>query len=513
MALLALGFAPIPGAASAAEAEPPTEAVERGRRIFQSGTTGAGPEIRAAVGAGGFEVSAEVLPCGSCHGPDGRGRPEGGVAPADLRWDVLRRPRSAGTDNRPPRPGYDEASLLKAVTMGIDPGGRSLDDAMPRYRLSHRDADDLMAFLHQLGTEAVPGVTDEALRIGTLLPPGPAGEKLGAVLRGYFAAVNGAGGVFGRRLELVTVEPPELRQGFDADALRKALEEAEPFALVAAAIHGQEQAVAEVLEELTLPLVGPFHRRAWLPMPPNRYVFYLYGGVEEQGRVLVDFFAELPAPEGETGVPQLLVVHGREEALEASARGAEEQARRAGVTVRRMPLGQAGLPEAAAGASAVLFLAYPGDAVSFPWSKLPSQAAVLAPGSVLDPKSLALAAAGRPLYGAFPALPSDLGPAGQGLLETLARQGALGADAGASEIAALSAAVALVSALRKAGRGLDRPSLVEALESFYRLETGLSPPLTFGPNRRLGAPGARVVRIDAARGSFSLAAAERVVPR
>jgi TATA-binding protein-associated factor Taf7 len=38
--------------------------------------------------------------------------------------------------------------------------------------------------------------------------------------------------------------------------------------------------------------------------------------------------------------------------------------------------------------------------------------------------------------------------------------------------------------------------LVDALEALYQYETGLTPPLTYGPNRRVGARGAHLVAVD-----------------
>ena len=52
-----------------------------------------------------------------------------------------------------------------------------------------------------------------------------------------------------------------------------------------------------------------------------------------------------------------------------------------------------------------------------------------------------------------------------------------------------------------ATRTLESPLgkiLVEAIEALYRYDTGLTPPLTYGPNRRIGAMGAHVMRVDVA---------------
>ena len=56
--------------------------------------------------------------------------------------------------------------------------------------------------------------------------------------------------------------------------------------------------------------------------------------------------------------------------------------------------------------------------------------------------------------------------------------------------------------LKRGGRDISRERLVTALEGLYDYETGLAPRLTFGPNRRVGAAGAYVVRIDPERKEF-----------
>ena len=53
-----------------------------------------------------------------------------------------------------------------------------------------------------------------------------------------------------------------------------------------------------------------------------------------------------------------------------------------------------------------------------------------------------------------------------------------------------------LSNLRKAGRDLSRIRLVEGLESLYQFDTGVTPPLSYGPNRRIGARGAHILTVD-----------------
>jgi ABC-type branched-subunit amino acid transport system substrate-binding protein len=100
------------------------------------------------------------------------------------------------------------------------------------------------------------------------------------------------------------------------------------------------------------------------------------------------------------------------------------------------------------------------------------------------------------IFLAYPTLSSDVSPAGRAGYAQLARDHALPPDHLQGQIAAYAAAKLLVEGLRGAGRSLDRARLVDALEALYAYDTGLTPPLTYGPNRRIGARGAHVVAVD-----------------
>lgn len=72
---------------------------------------------------------------------------------------------------------------------------------------------------------------------------------------------------------------------------------------------------------------------------------------------------------------------------------------------------------------------------------------------------------------------------------------------------ALSAVKLLVNSLEKAGRDVTREKIVENLERLYRFETGQTPPLSFNPNRRVGATGTHVIGIDLDKKQLLLPAA------
>jgi hypothetical protein len=57
----------------------------------------------------------------------------------------------------------------------------------------------------------------------------------------------------------------------------------------------------------------------------------------------------------------------------------------------------------------------------------------------------------------------------------------------------------LIEGLQRAGQDLTREKLIAALETLYRFDAGLGAPVSFGPNRRIGARGAFVATVDLAR--------------
>ena len=78
----------------------------------------------------------------------------------------------------------------------------------------------------------------------------------------------------------------------------------------------------------------------------------------------------------------------------------------------------------------------------------------------------------------------------------LARAGRFSEGNLAERLVALSAAKLLIYGLQKAGREVTRDKVIETLEKLYHFDTGQTPPLTFSPNRRVGALGAHIIEVD-----------------
>ncbi|HVR97168.1 MAG TPA: ABC transporter substrate-binding protein [Thermoanaerobaculia bacterium] len=430
---------------------------ERGREIFRTGASPSEEKITAVLSDGAVEVPAATMPCANCHGPDGRGRPEGGVTPSDVTWQTLTKPYGANRPGGRSHPAYTERLLKRAVSLGIDPAGNPLHTAMPRYRMSHADMEDLIAYMKRLGAEPEPGVTEDTVRIGTLLP-----EGVHVLLGAYFEEVNRRGGIYGRKIELTAVP----RDQVDKEPL---------FALL-----GADAGLAPLLEEKQIPAIGASGSGV------SRNVFYLLSGLEEQTRALiarVDPGSELAL---------VAVVDPAAAEAAAAARGLKIRSLRytpgaldAGALVRDLR-----------GADQLLFLG-PGRDLARLLAAADAagwRPQVFVPGSFAGADLFSLSRSfDRRVFLAFPTLPTDVSPAALAEYRALAQP---------AQVSALAAAKLLTEALTRTGRELTRDRLIDQLERLDRFETGLLPPLTYGPDRRVGARGAYGVTVDLEKKTF-----------
>lgn len=126
----------------------------RGWQIYYSGESGS-ERITAIMNSDGVEVPASVITCDSCHGWYGEGRDEGGVSAGDITWSYLTTPHIHERSGRK-HPAFADASLKKAITLGVDPGGNAMQLSMPRYKMTQQQLSDLIAFLKRIETVPPP---------------------------------------------------------------------------------------------------------------------------------------------------------------------------------------------------------------------------------------------------------------------------------------------------------------------------------------------------------------------
>ncbi len=427
----------------------------RGRAIFRTGASST--PIIALVGAGATEVEATVVPCAGCHGLDGRGRTEGGIAPPPIRWpDLARR-----------QPAYSEHLLIRAITLGFDSSGAQLKAAMPRYQLSQADLSDLIAYLKKLADDRDPGITDDSVRIGVVLPPGGS-SQIRAALTAYFTELNRQSGIYGRRVELVFSESPTV--GLSEFLRREAV-----FALLSSYTARLDQETSASLAAEKIAVVG-----TWTLLPGAREsptVFHLNSGIRGQAEALVSFARDR---------------FGAHSRIALIASTADWPGAAAVVESIRHALGDASNGDAA------LLLLQEVEVLEFIRHRK-SRQPLLIPGSLATTAILEeLRSRSYPerVFLAVPPSPSDATTEATAQYAKLKLDFHLPDEFLSAQYQALAEAAILAEALRRVGRYLSREALLQSLEGFYDFAPGFAPPVTFGPNRHEGSHQFRIVQLD-----------------
>jgi ABC-type branched-subunit amino acid transport system substrate-binding protein len=478
----------------------------RGKQIYVHGTSPSGNEIRAYFGESSLEVQGSAMACANCHGLDGLGKVEDGVNPPNITWMALTKPYGLNHADGRQHPPYSERTLELAVTRGKDPAGNTLLSVMPRYRMSRKDLADLVVYLKHLELDRDPGITANKIIIGTAVPSkgtlADMGQAIKAVTGAFFEQLNSAGGIYGRRVELKFVEIADKPSATRAN-VERFLKDGQIFAMTAAFISGSEQEIIPLMAQQEVPLIGPATLYAQVGFPLNRQVFYLLSGIDGQARALIDFVAKQPQFKN----PGIVVVYPQSEINAGVVEAIKDQSTTEGLSAPRAYSYEAGHFEAAeaserlrqAGFDAVFFLGNSEEVLSFmrEADKLGWFPSVFLPdASAGTGMFIAPIGFNGKIFLSFPTSPTDQTASGLREFRALAEKYDLPTNHVMAQILAYSAAKILVEGLTIAGKDLSREKLIGALEGMYDYHTGLTPTITFGPNRRIGAMGAYVVKID-----------------
>ena len=503
------GVAPRQGDAPTASERGLTPSERRGKELYLRGTSAAGREVLAYLGDASLEVPASTVTCGSCHGPHGEGKSEGGVVPGNLTWEVLTKPYGHTHASGRKHEAFNEATLAQAITKGVDPSGNHLATVMPRYDFTRDELADLTAYLKRIASDRDPGLSETSITVGSLLPTaGPQGEigrTMRAVINAYFAEVNAQGGIYGRRIEV------RFGETSDTDARAQAehfMAREQVFAMTGGVMAGAEEELTRLAAEKEVPVVGPFTLFPQTGTPLNRQVFYLFSGLEGQARALVDFAGQ-KSPDAKSSAAAL--VYAEDDLPAGVGSVVERQFHKDGwknvrvLKYRHEGFDAARLAREASQAGVLLFLGSGAEEKSLlaEAAKANWTPTVLLLGPLSGPEVFAAPAGFRQkIFLAFPSAPSDQTRDGVAEFRAFAERHQLPARHLAAQLSAYCAAKILVEGLKRAGRELSRESLVEALEGLYEFKTGLTPPITYGPNRRVGADGAYVISVDLANQRF-----------
>lgn len=303
---------------------------DQGAQIYAKGV-GRHP-VTAVIASGGIEAPATRFPCVNCHKADGLGAREGGLKPRDITWPALT--GSPATGGR----GYDEQSLARAITEGVDAQGARLGPGMPRYRMDPADLQALIAHLQLFAAPAEPGLSGEAIRVATLLPLlGPQDGTARAVERLLDLAVldvNTRRRFNGRRIVRDSVPFDPGLPGDAARAIGELLTYNPPFAFLSNYGIGPDDPARQAIVDAGIPDIAPIVT----PLDnTDRGSVWIEPSVSDQARSLVQIAAQSPTMPFAAAVAQrplrlgVLVGDGRENEVAAAA--ASDEAQRVGACI------------------------------------------------------------------------------------------------------------------------------------------------------------------------------------
>ena len=483
----------------------------QGKELYFGAT---GRPLKAYLAGSSEPVDAAAVPCAGCHGEDGRGRSEGGIVPGDITWSSLTKPYGHSHGAYRKHPAFHERSLAAALARGIDPAGNALDPVMPRYVLGRNDLAALTAYLKRIEADPPAGVAAGRLRLGVVLPLAgpqePAGRDLLALLSTYVEELNGRGGIYNRRLELVIAEAAADRRQTLAN-VRRLISVTPVLAVIAALVPAHEAAVAETLDRSDVPLIGAV---ADFPAAGARNGFYLAEGLPERLLALLDRISAggSGSPPGEhrdeatrlPDRPRLAVVHpaGTDyrpllEALDAAA---------ADKGWPRPQRWQNVADSAESVADAVIFIGSETELAAW----IAARPAVALPPYLFLPVG---AAAGDALFDlpgavadrlliAVPFPPIDPAGGRSSELSGWQRRAGIGDRSRYAEMLGLGAIQVLTEGIKRAGADVSRRKLVAALEELRQFDAAPLPSLGFTPARHIGRSGTAWIAIERERRRF-----------
>ena len=477
------------------------ESIARGRQIYMQGTSTSGKDVLAYIGDASLEVPASTIPCAGCHGFDGRGKSEGGVNPSNVTWEFLTKPYGLKHASGRQHPPYTERALELAITRGVDPGGNKLLQVMPRYVMSREDLADLIAYLQLIGKEQVPGVTENKIVIGTLVPASgylvEMGQVVTAATKAVFAELNSQGGIYGRQLELQVIETPDGGTTM-RDKVEPVLKAQQTFAMSAAILANTEKDIVPLFSKYETPLIGPITFFPQTEFPLNRQVFYVSPGLDDLSRGLISFIAQKP----EVKSSNWAVISHRNDLGTEVIETIKKKLAPSSPTIVEYSMGGFDAAETiklTRQAEIIFFLGPAPDALSFmiEAEKLNWFPTILAPGGTLAsgvfeaPKGF-----DRRVFFSVPSAPEHQTVEGMKEYLALVSKYKLPPYLRVSQGYAIVAAKILIEGLKRVGKDLSRERLIQEIEKLHEYPTGLMPAVTYGPNRRRGATGAHIVTVD-----------------
>jgi hypothetical protein len=354
-----------------------TRTLQLGEQMYREGLLPSG-EPMTAVMRGDVQVPGNAFSCVSCHLRSGIGSMEGQILspptnglklykpyyqyppPQDPKYGRVKR----GMWDMPAstviyRPAYTDETLANALLAGVDPLGRELNSAMPRYQLDDSSMAILIAYLKTLSAEVSPGVDKnyKYIRFATVIAgdvPEDDRKEMMAFLEALMAHHNRQGQIRNRyqnlgtemkaaafNYPLFTVVPWKVSG--PADTWRAQLAEyyrKEPvFALLGGLSSGDWQPMNEFSEQHQIPCLLPVTD---LPVISDTawYTLYFSKGIYQEGESAARFLGLNSEPSDDSRLLQVVEDSARARAAATGFLQAWKELGRTAPEIINLPAGE-----------------------------------------------------------------------------------------------------------------------------------------------------------------------------
>jgi ABC-type branched-subunit amino acid transport system substrate-binding protein len=429
--------------------------------------------------------------------------------PPNITWRELTKPYGHTHSNGRKHGPFDTESLIKAVVEGVDPDGNKMHPSMPRYLLSEKDAHALIAYLRVIDKDLDPGLTGSSIKLGVLLPGQDNDQNpLYALVRGFFTELNAKGGIYGRKVEPVFGKPFGNTLSY-IESVKNLVEEKEVFALFGASMADADPDLFPLFKQNNIPLIAPLLWTKREKIKPQRLRFRLLPGPVQQVQTLTAFANKRLKSPLKTAIitPSQGEIYGQIwDTFQSEVKRygwPDFESRDFSGDPKEMKDIVVDLAEA--GTQAVFYFGPPGklaplmlEASKHSWNPY-----VLAPMRVAAREALSLPPDfDSRVFLSAPSLPGDYDKKSLQEFQDLLRKYKIPKYYQVQTLYYLATLKVLTEGLQRSGQKLSRSQLVEALESINNFETGLTPKISFGPNRRTGSLGSHILEIDLVKRRF-----------
>lgn len=353
--LLTVSIVPARGADAGLPALSAGDIQRLGERMYREGLLPSGEPLTAVINDD-VTIPGNAFSCESCHMRSGIGSVEGQILSPPTNGLKLYKPyyqyppvldirlnrvRKAMWDvpavNPIYRPAYTDETLAAALLAGVDPTGRTLNGAMPRYKMDDKDMEILIAYLKTLSAEVSPGVDTgyKYIRFATVIAgdvPEQDSQEMLALLNSLIASHNRQGQIRNRYQKLSETETKPAPFNYPkftlavwrlkgpATTWRAQLEEqyrSEPvFALLGGLSAGDWRPMHEFSEQNKIPALLPVTD---LPVVSETdwYTLYFSKGVYQEGEASARYLFRTSDPSALSTVLQVVEDSPRARALAA----------------------------------------------------------------------------------------------------------------------------------------------------------------------------------------------------